>query len=220
VNETTLSAWESYYVIVGSSAAALTGLQFVVIALMPQSERGGGHPEVAAFGTPTIVYFCAALLVSATLSAPWGHLAGPTIVLSGTGVLGVLYSAIVIRRQRRQQGYQPVFEDWLWHAILPTIAYAALMVSGLALPSSPMVSLFVIAGATLVLLFIGIHNAWDTVTFLAVGIRTAQTSATSTATNAAPIPAPKPETNLVQNTVQNPAPDVPPAATESPGKAR
>ena len=27
-----LSAWEAFYVIVGSSAAALTGLQFVVIA--------------------------------------------------------------------------------------------------------------------------------------------------------------------------------------------
>jgi len=219
VSETTLSAWESYYVIVGSSAAALTGLQFVVIALMPQSERGGGHPEIAAFGTPTIVYFCAALLVSAALSAPWGHLAGPAIVLSGTGVLGVLYSAIVIRRQRRQQGYQPVFEDWLWHAILPTIAYAALMVSGITLPSSPMVSLFVIAGATLLLLFIGIHNAWDTVTFIAVGIRTAQTSAASTAPNATAASAPKPESTLTRDPVSNPAADVPPARTDSPGKA-
>jgi hypothetical protein len=220
VSETTLSAWESYYVIVGSSAAALTGLQFVVIALIAQSERGGGHQEIAAFGTPTIVYFCASLLVSAALSAPWGHLAGPAIVVALTGALGVLYSCISIRRQRRQQGYQPVFEDWLWHAILSTIAYAALMVSGLALPSSPMVSLFVIAGAALLLLFIGIHNAWDTVTFLAVGMRTTRTSAASTAPNTALIPAPTPEPTLTRDNVPNPAPDVPPARTESPGKAR
>lgn len=32
-----LVAWESFYVIVGSSGAALTGLQFVVIALIAES---------------------------------------------------------------------------------------------------------------------------------------------------------------------------------------
>ncbi len=32
-----LRAWETFYVIVGSSAAALTGLQFVVIALIAES---------------------------------------------------------------------------------------------------------------------------------------------------------------------------------------
>jgi len=66
-----LVAWESFYVIIGSSAAALTGLQFVVIALVAESRTRSTSREIAAFGTPTIVHFCAVLLVSAILSAPW-----------------------------------------------------------------------------------------------------------------------------------------------------
>src|SRR5438034_1279313 len=67
-----LAAWESFYVIVGSSAAALTGLQFVVIA-----------------------------------------------------------AAVVLRR----------------HTV---------------------VSLFAVGAAALLLLFVGIHNAWDAVTYIAI----------------------------------------------------
>ncbi len=54
----TLSMWESFYVIVGSSAGALTGLQFVVIALVAESEAAADKREIDAFGTPTIVHFC------------------------------------------------------------------------------------------------------------------------------------------------------------------
>jgi hypothetical protein len=161
-----LSAWESYYVIVGSSAAALTGLQFVVMTLIASSEARGGHQEISAFGTPTIVYFCAALLVSAVVSSPWSNLIAPAYVLAISGVLGVAYTLRAIRMQRRQRGYQPVLEDWVWHSILPTIGYASLAIAAIELPSHPAPALFVIAGVALLLIYIGIHNAWDTVTYL------------------------------------------------------
>lgn len=163
-----LGGWESYYVIVGSSAAALTGLQFVVMALVADVMRRGSDDQINAFGTPNVVHFSLALLVSATLSAPWHTLGSPAIVLALVGLGGVLYSAIVIRRARRQQGYDPVFEDWLWHVILPILAYAALAGGSVAMPRRPEPALFVIAAATLLLVFVGIHNAWDTVTFIVV----------------------------------------------------
>ncbi len=62
----------------------------------------------------------------------------------------------------------PVFEDWLWHAVLPLIAYAFLLVAAVMLRSYPQRVLFVVGATALVLLFIGIHNAWDTVTYIAV----------------------------------------------------
>ncbi|HYU33662.1 MAG TPA: hypothetical protein VEW48_16035, partial [Thermoanaerobaculia bacterium] len=62
-----LAAWENFYVIIGGAAAALTGLQFVVIALIHEVGARSSHREIAAFGTPQIVHFCAALLVAATL---------------------------------------------------------------------------------------------------------------------------------------------------------
>ena len=163
-----LSPWESYYVIVGSSAAALTGLQFVVIALIADSQRASTTKEIDAFGTPTIVHFCAALLMSATLSAPWQSLTGPALVLGISGVSGTLYVALVTLRAKRQTRYTPVFEDWLWHSLLPFGGYAALVVAALTMGGDHGAPLFVTAAVALLLVFIGIHNAWDTVTYLAV----------------------------------------------------
>ena len=171
-----LIAWESFYVIVGSSGAALTGLQFVVIALIADARTQGAaraqqsnDQSIAAFGTPTIVHFCSVLLVSAILSAPWHGLSSVGLTLGVCGLVGVVYGVIVVRRARRQSGYRPVWEDWLWHAVLPLIAYGLILISAIALRNYPQRALFVIGATALLLLFIGIHNAWDTVTYIAVG---------------------------------------------------
>jgi len=161
-----LAAWENFYVIIGSSAAALTGLMFVVIALISEVRRSSSGLEIDAFGTPTVVHFCAAFLVSAVLSAPWRALASVSVVLVVLGTAGVVYLVIVVRRQHRQTGYQPVLEDWLWHAIFPFISYATIAVAATRLARSPTPALFGVGAASVLLLFIGIHNAWDTVTYM------------------------------------------------------
>jgi hypothetical protein len=165
-----LVAWETFYVIVGSSGAALTGLQFVVIALIAESKRRATSREIEAFGTPTIIHFCAVLLVAAILSAPWRGLSRVSLALAACGLAGVVYGVIVVRRARRQTTYQPVFEDWLFHAVLPFIAYVLLIIGALALRSYPEPVLFLVGMATLLLLFIGIHNAWDTVTYITIDL--------------------------------------------------
>jgi hypothetical protein len=65
-------------------------------------------------------------------------------------------------------GYKPVLEDWLWHALFPLIAYAALLAAAVLLPRDPVAILFLVGATALFLLFIGIHNAWDAVTYVAV----------------------------------------------------
>jgi hypothetical protein len=164
-----LAAWEGFYIIVGSSGGALTGLQFVVIALIAEARRQSTAQEISAFGTPTVVHFCSVLLVSAILSAPWQGLSRVALALSACGLAGVVYCLIVVRRARRQAGYRPVFSDWLGHAVLPLIAYALLLSAAILLPAYPQRALFVIGAMSLLLLFIGIRNAWDTVTYVAVG---------------------------------------------------
>ncbi|HEV8264481.1 MAG TPA: hypothetical protein VGQ06_05985 [Gemmatimonadales bacterium] len=161
-----LVAWESFYVIVGSSAAALTGLQFVVIALGAEARAVRG-PEVLAFGTPTVVHFCEVLLVSAILSAPWQAISGPEVALTLCAAAGIGYTIIVVWRARRQKGYAPELEDWLWHCVFPLIAYATLLLAAFRLERDPAGWLFTIGGAAVFLLFIGIHNAWDAVTYIA-----------------------------------------------------
>jgi hypothetical protein len=162
-----LSAWESFYVIVGSSGAALTGLQFVVIALTTELRRRRSTATFEAFGTPTIVHFCAALLISAILSAPWRELWSAAVAIGITGALGLLYTAVVVRRVRRQTLYALVFEDWLFHTALPFLAYATMLSAGLTLVHHTEDALFGVGSASILLLFIGIHNAWDSVTYIA-----------------------------------------------------
>ncbi len=160
------SAWENFYVIVGSSAAALTGLQFVVIVLGAEA-RSTLSPTVGAFGTPTVVHFCAVLLIAAILSVPWRAVSSAGLALSASGLAGIVYMLIVIKRAREQQGYAPVLEDWLWHCTFPLIAYVALLVAALLLRRDPPHCLLIIGTTALLLLFIGIHNAWDAVIYIA-----------------------------------------------------
>jgi hypothetical protein len=161
------AAWDSFYVIIGSSAAALTGLQFVVIALAREGRTVRG-PELGAFGTPTIVHFCAVLLISAILCVPWQALSSAVLALSSCGVAGVGYMLIVVKRTRWQGVYAPVLEDWLWHCVFPFIAYAVLLVTALALPRYPTRGPLVIGATALLLLFSGIHNAWDAAIYIAI----------------------------------------------------
>ena len=161
------TAWENFYVIVGSSAAALTGLQFVVIVLGAEARSTRAPETVGAFGTPTVVHFCAVLLIAAILSVPWRGVSSAGLALSASGVAGIVYMLIVVRRTRGQKGYAPVLEDWLWHCAFPLIAYVALLAAALVLRRDPQRSLLVIGVSALLLLFIGIHNAWDAVTYIA-----------------------------------------------------
>jgi hypothetical protein len=169
-----LSVWETYYVILGSSAAALTGLQFVVIALVADTPGLGSEDSVSAFGTPTIVHFCLCLFVAAILSAPWSSLIPVTWLLLAAGSIGVFYSLIVFRRARRQTTYRPVAEDWLWHVAFPLIAYGALIAAAVFLGQDPASALFLVGAVALTLIFIGIHNAWDSVAYVAVQHRSKQ----------------------------------------------
>lgn len=165
-----LAAWETFFFLVGSSGAALTGLQFVVMALIAESKRRATSREIEAFTTPTIVHFCAVLLVAAIVSAPWQGLSRVSFALGACGFAGVIYCLIVTRRAFRQKTYRPVLSDWIWHTVLPLIAYTLLLAAAVVLQGNPRRALFVVGGTALMLLFIGIHNAWDTVTYIAVNL--------------------------------------------------
>src|SRR6266436_172047 len=163
-----LPAWQNFYVIIGSAAAALTGLMFVVITLIARAGQLRSSESVVAFGTPTVVHFCLALLVAAILSAPWQALWYASLLLGLCGLGGGTYVVIVLRRVSRQTDYQPVLEDWLWHTVFPLVSYTALVVAAIVLPGNAALALFGIGAVTVLLLFTGIHNAWDAVTYVVI----------------------------------------------------
>ncbi len=160
-----LAEWDSFYVIVASSAGALIGLQFVVMTLIAEKPVDGAQGAGAAFATPTIVHFCAALLVSALMRVPWPAMSCLAVSWGAIGISGLIYAVVVVRRMKTQSAYRPELEDWIFHIHLPAVSYALLATAAFLASAHALAALFAVAGSALLLLFIGIHNAWDAVAY-------------------------------------------------------
>jgi hypothetical protein len=165
-----LNSWQNYYMLIGTAAATLTGLMFVVTTLIAgiDAHLSTLNAAVSAFNSPTAVHFGATLVLAGILSAPWQAFSSLSIILGLFGLGMVSYLIVVLRRFRRMPHYQMTLEDWSWYMALPLLADVALVVSAFMLPENPVPTLYIIAAAMILLLLTGIRNAWDMVTFLAV----------------------------------------------------
>ena len=142
------------------------GLQFVVMTLVATMRIKPGTAQAAtSYTTPNIVHFARVLLLSALISAPWTELVVPAVIWGVFSALGLAYVAMVALRLQSSTVYQAVFEDWLFHVLLPLAAYAMFGGSAGLVFLHPKAALFVLGTAALLLLFVGIHNAWDLVTY-------------------------------------------------------
>jgi hypothetical protein len=158
-----LREWESFYVIVGSSAGALIGLQFVVMTLVAERPPERVAEGSAAFASPTVIHFGAVLLVAALICAPFSEATAPSLAWGLVGLCGLVYSVVVALRMRRQTAYRPQVDDWVFFALLPTLGYLLLAASAIAASSHLHGALFGVGGAALLLLLVGIRNTWDSV---------------------------------------------------------
>lgn len=164
-----LTEWSNFYVIIGTTAGALTGLTFVVITL--SGGTGSGADSAAtrltglrAFITPTAVHFGSALWLSALLCIPRHTALSAAICIGATSVAGIIYTVRVLSLMDAIRAeYHPFLADWIWNFVLPALAYLSLLAAALLITPYPQQALDVVAIATLLLLTIGIHNAWDVV---------------------------------------------------------
>jgi len=156
--------------IIGTAAATLTGLMFVVTTLIADIERRTEilNAGISAFNTPTIVHFCAVLLIAGILSAPWQAFSIVRLLLGLLGLGMALYMILVIQRMRKIPHRQTPLKDWLWYMAFPLIAYIVLIIAALAFPADPTLPLYIVSAVMVLLLFLGIRNAWDLVTYFAV----------------------------------------------------
>jgi hypothetical protein len=158
---TQLADWANFYVITGSAAAALTGLTFVVIALASDAGRVN-TVGLNTFITPTIVHFGSVLAMAAFMCVPHPTALRLGVGLAAAGIGGLTYTAKITVNVHHNLGkYVAVWEDWLWNAILPCLSYGALCAAAVLVGRRPETALDCAGGASVMLLFIGIHNAWD-----------------------------------------------------------
>ena len=158
-----LNNWQNFYMLMGQASATLMGLMFVVITLIGgiESYLPTLREGISAFNTPTVVHFGVVLLLAVILSAPWSALSNLGLVLSLLGLAVVVYLIIVVRRMRHVPDYPTPLKDWLWYMVFPLGANIAVIVAAIALSTDPSLALSIISLAMVVLLFLGIHNAWD-----------------------------------------------------------
>lgn len=88
-------------------------------------------------------------------------------VFLSVGALGSLcYRGYTKVHLRWRQNKLPVM-DWIWFIGLPLIGYCLLLVSGMGFLLQAALSMHGVALALILLLVIGIRNAWDLVVWMA-----------------------------------------------------
>jgi modulator of FtsH protease len=192
-----LAPWESFYVIAGGAGAALTGLMFVVVALAADRIDATSTDGFGAFSTPTVTHFAAVLLLAGVMTVPVQTTMSLTICLVGCALAGLFGSGLAGIRMRRLTSYTAGTDDWVWHVILPYVVYTVLLAAGLMLGPLETPALVIVAGVALVLLAIGIHNAWDVAVFLVAStLPTAAPAADAAPAEPAPDPNHSPAATL------------------------
>jgi hypothetical protein len=179
-----LVEWGNFYVIIGSAAAGLTGLMFVVITLGAEAQTITNEKGLRAFVTPTVVHFCIALIVAVYLSSPGQTPASIGAGCAILGLAGLLYvgGAMVIAGGLRE--YQPVREDWIWHGAFPIIAYIGFLIVAVVVCTGHVSGgLRFLAADTVFILLTAIHNAWDAAVWVAMSASRRQPDKSSEATD-------------------------------------
>jgi hypothetical protein len=163
-----LAGWDNFYVIVGSTAGGLTGLTFVVVSLIRDARRV--QPSgLRLFVTPTIVHFGSVLALAAFLAMPHLQVGTLSAGFAVGGLAGVLYVGwIAAHMPGRDAEYVPVAEDWICNVIVPLLVHLSLLLLGYLVWHHTQLTLYIVALLTLILLFTGIHNAWDIAVWMAV----------------------------------------------------
>ena len=97
---------------------------------------------------------------------PRKGLASLEVLLVIVAVIGATITVRALVHIFQFEQYKPVFEDWLWNVILPTLVYCGFLVTAASIWSRPAQTLYGVALLSLLLLLIGIHNAWDIAVWL------------------------------------------------------
>jgi len=160
-----LETWHEFYLLVGTAGVTLTGLLFVVVSLGPRVVADHQATGVRAFISPNAVYFTTALVVSAVLMVPSlpAMAIGALLCLGAVASLG--YLAYTKVHQQWRHNKLP-FLDWIWFVGLPIAGYVLLLLSGIGFLLQAALSMHGVAVGLILLLVIGIRNAWDLVIWI------------------------------------------------------
>ena len=160
--------WANFYQLLGTAAAALVSLLFVVATLNAGQEIERAMRGVSIFLTPIVLHLSLVLAICAVALAP--GLSAQTLgaALALAALVGFAQSARVAWRIRAGETPGSVHWSDVWcYGYAPCASYVALagVAAGVAagLADAPAA----LAATLLGMLLLAIRNAWDLVTWLA-----------------------------------------------------
>jgi hypothetical protein len=160
-----LEAWHDFYVFAGTAAATLMGLMFVVVSLGQRTlSTEQGLNATRGFFTPIVAFFASDIIVAMLMLMPQTSPGGLGVLLLILGIVGIVYM-IFSRAHRFWRENELGYDDLFWYVALPYLAYITIGVSAAGVWKTAAYGLYSMAGAMLLLLIIGIRNAWDLVIY-------------------------------------------------------
>jgi hypothetical protein len=161
--------WDGYFMLLGTAAAGLIGLLFVVVTLTAGHDRAKVTRGQSLYMTPTMLGFAIVLSVSAMTLAP-GIAAPMAAVLLGVAAVAGLtntgWACVGIWGLRKSED-PPHWTDFWMYGATPTAIYVALAVAGAAFAFTAPWAVHALAVVVLALMLQGVRNAWDLVTWIA-----------------------------------------------------
>ncbi len=160
--------WDSFYLMIGSAAAGLIGLLFVVATLTTGRDHSAAMRGASLYMSPTVFHFAVVLVISAATQVPGLGRAQAGMIIGAAALAGLIYAASVALRLRRPHNQSPAHWTDLWcYGVYPTAIYLCLAVGAAGALEAASWAADSVAITLLALLLLGIRNAWDLVTWLA-----------------------------------------------------
>ncbi|MEI9964993.1 MAG: hypothetical protein WDM92_10060 [Caulobacteraceae bacterium] len=165
--------WENFYLLIGSAAAALIGLLFVVATLTTGIDRSQAARGASVYMTPTVFHFGVVLTVSAVAMTPKlsTTIEGAIIALAAAAGLAQAVYVAASLTSRKVLPDPPHWSDLWLYAVAPGAVYLGVVAAAVFIWTGHLHAAYAVAAATMVLLLVAIRNAWDLVTSIAAIVR-------------------------------------------------
>jgi len=163
--------WDNFFVLLGTAAAGLIGLLFVVVTLTTGLDRSRALRAGGIYMTPIAVHFGTVLSISACTLAP--RLTAPQLAVL-IAVFAVLGFSAAMRTcfgivDFHKSADPPHWSDFWGYGAAPASAYLLLEATAAGIWRGGNWAPYLLAAVLLALLLVAIRNAWDLLTWMAPG---------------------------------------------------
>ncbi len=164
-----LHDWHEFFIAIGAASAGLLGAMFVVASIGSGFLTKKHAAATRVFLTPTVIHLATVMFACALTVVPTLERVSFGVVFGLGGLIGLIYSCEIGLNVKRRREIDA--EDRIWYAALPVLGYAAIAVAGLLALLGKPAGLEILAAALVLLLAVGIRNAWDMILFFVLNAR-------------------------------------------------